>query len=374
MLNFFWYGCGAAREGRLWLERALAADLFPSKDRVRALVVYGRVLISCGLHAEGAEPARECLELARWLGDPALLAEALGGRGLNLMYTGDLPAALPLLDEAIERAAAIPDAAFPLAIATCYRGVTATADGDPVRADVLMAQSRAACRAAGDLWFLDLVLAMSIPPALMIGAVAQAAAYGRESLSGSAVLGDTLGLTVSLELLAWTAAADGDHGRAARLLGAAGQQAVANGGIPFTAGQFGAAHGQCVAAARAALGDDRFGAEFGAGAQLTLEDAIAHALGDGPAQKPQPALAALVRADELPQLTKREFEIAQLIAEGLTNKQIADQLVISRRTAEGHVEHILTKLGFTTRTQIASWLFARQTADAPGNGRRLPGQ
>ncbi|MFE3003041.1 response regulator transcription factor, partial [Nocardia sp. NPDC059246] len=55
-------------------------------------------------------------------------------------------------------------------------------------------------------------------------------------------------------------------------------------------------------------------------------------------------------------LTKRERQVADLVADGLTNKQIASRLVISQHTADGHVEHILTKLGFTSRAQIAAWI------------------
>jgi DNA-binding NarL/FixJ family response regulator len=55
-------------------------------------------------------------------------------------------------------------------------------------------------------------------------------------------------------------------------------------------------------------------------------------------------------------LTRREREIAGLLAEGLTNKEIAARLVISQRTAETHVDHILSKLGMTSRAQVASWV------------------
>jgi DNA-binding NarL/FixJ family response regulator len=54
-------------------------------------------------------------------------------------------------------------------------------------------------------------------------------------------------------------------------------------------------------------------------------------------------------------LTRREGEIAGLVARGLTNRQIAAALHISERTAENHVQHILVKLGLHTRTQIAAW-------------------
>jgi DNA-binding NarL/FixJ family response regulator len=55
-------------------------------------------------------------------------------------------------------------------------------------------------------------------------------------------------------------------------------------------------------------------------------------------------------------LTKREREIAALISQGLSNKAVAESLVISPRTVDGHVERILAKLDFTSRTQIASWV------------------
>jgi DNA-binding NarL/FixJ family response regulator len=58
-------------------------------------------------------------------------------------------------------------------------------------------------------------------------------------------------------------------------------------------------------------------------------------------------------------LTRREHQIAELIAKGLSNKDIAINLVISQRTAESHVEHILAKLGFASRVQIAAWTAQR---------------
>ncbi|UIX34744.1 LuxR C-terminal-related transcriptional regulator [Streptomyces sp. GQFP] len=54
-------------------------------------------------------------------------------------------------------------------------------------------------------------------------------------------------------------------------------------------------------------------------------------------------------------LTRREWEVAALIALGMTNRQIAERLVISRRTAEGHVGRVLAKLGFAARSQVAAW-------------------
>lgn len=61
-------------------------------------------------------------------------------------------------------------------------------------------------------------------------------------------------------------------------------------------------------------------------------------------------------------LTTRESEVAQLVARGLTNRQIAGTLVLSERTAANHVQHILTKLGLDNRTQIAAWVASRPAA------------
>src|ERR1700686_4652868 len=71
------------------------------------------------------------------------------------------------------------------------------------------------------------------------------------------------------------------------------------------------------------------------------------------------------------QLTRREKELAGLVAQGLTNGEIAARLFISERTAERHLENIRTKLGFTTRSQIAAWA---ATEEAPTAGGTLPGR
>jgi DNA-binding CsgD family transcriptional regulator len=66
------------------------------------------------------------------------------------------------------------------------------------------------------------------------------------------------------------------------------------------------------------------------------------------------------------ELSSREHEVATLVTEGLTNRQIARRLVISERTAQNHVQHILTKLGFSTRSQIAAWMSTRPSTPADG--------
>ena len=89
-------------------------------------------------------------------------------------------------------------------------------------------------------------------------------------------------------------------------------------------------------------------------------DRVARALGMTAYLRRTAALVAQLGADERGVLSPRELEVAELVAEGLTNRQIAARLVISERTAQNHVQHILTKLGFATRSQIAAWTARRQ--------------
>jgi DNA-binding CsgD family transcriptional regulator len=84
-------------------------------------------------------------------------------------------------------------------------------------------------------------------------------------------------------------------------------------------------------------------------------DHLARALGMSAYIERTGALVAHLAARRPSTLSPREAEVAKLVAEGLTNRQIAERLVISERTAQNHVQHILTKLGFTTRSQIAAW-------------------
>jgi DNA-binding NarL/FixJ family response regulator len=68
-------------------------------------------------------------------------------------------------------------------------------------------------------------------------------------------------------------------------------------------------------------------------------------------------------------LTPREREVVVLIAQGQSNRAIAEALVISEKTAERHVANILSKLGFHSRTQIATWAVAKGASSMPGGNR-----
>jgi DNA-binding NarL/FixJ family response regulator len=79
------------------------------------------------------------------------------------------------------------------------------------------------------------------------------------------------------------------------------------------------------------------------------------------------ALAAMV--DDGP-LSARELEVAALVAAGRSNKEIAAELFLSERTAQNHVQHILTKLGMSNRTQVGAWFHARRRDQNGASGQR----
>ena len=159
-----------------------------------------------------------------------------------------------------------------------------------------------------------------------------------------------------LETLAAVAAAHGDDLRAARLAGAASALLDRIGARPPTTAPMRTAIVTRWQASLSARGADRAWRE---GRAMGLGEAIAYALGD---EAPVPTIPSIQQQVPLA-LTRRQLEVARLVAEGLTNKEIAIRLFISERTAEGHVEQICNKLGFNSRVQIAAWLIRRDQSD-----------
>jgi predicted ATPase/DNA-binding CsgD family transcriptional regulator len=102
-----------------------------------------------------------------------------------------------------------------------------------------------------------------------------------------------------------------------------------------------------LAPVRAHVGPAAAGRLLAEGRRLSPEQAVGLVLANEPDEAPLPGSP--------PGLTSRETEVAALAARGLTNREIAARLFLSVRTVEAHVDHILTKLGFHTRTQLAAW-------------------
>jgi non-specific serine/threonine protein kinase len=179
-----------------------------------------------------------------------------------------------------------------------------------------------------------------------------------ESLRLRRLMDDTGGSVWSLVALSLVVAELGELERATVILGATDSMSAAAGTVPSVFPELTQAVADCERRATRSLGASRFEKARARGKGLDVAAAIAFALEEqAPAQTDQPP--------EWSALTPREREVAQLVAEGMSNRGIAAKLVISERTAEGHVEKILTKLSYTSRTQIAAWVADHQQEGSP---------
>jgi predicted ATPase/DNA-binding CsgD family transcriptional regulator len=285
---------------------------------------------------------------ARTAGDLSLLSRSLSMGSIAAHMGGDPPAATRLLEEARVVTVGVADLAAMLSLlqAQALNGLF-TGDLDAVRT----AASEAArlSREAGDLYRLEMSLMNLGSAELMAGDLDKSRPLLTESLRIADQIDDRIAQYYLLDALAYDAARSGHARLAAQLLGAADSVRTGAGAriIPTIAPVV----AQAEASARGALGAATFEAEFNAGKRLSRDAALGLALGEA-AHVAAPLADGAARGP----LAKREFEVARLIADGLSNKQIGARLFISERTVGSHVRSILNKLGFNTRAQIAGWM------------------
>jgi DNA-binding CsgD family transcriptional regulator len=230
-------------------------------------------------------------------------------------------------------------------------GSLASVSGDVGRALELAQATLVACEQFGERWWRTWVernLAVALWRAGDRNGSREAVL---RALRDCRDLNEQLCGALCLEVCAWIAAAERQYPRAAVLFGATRGVWEALSTTPFW--QLTDEDFAWERVTRLALGDAAFAAGFAEGLQLATEDALDYGLGH---VAHAPDAATNRRRGGGSSLTPRELEVAQYVAEGMNNKEIASRLVISRRTAETHVEHILAKLGFTSRAQIAAWV------------------
>jgi len=350
---FLWVACGFLSEGRMWLERLLAADPQPSAERALALGATAWVAALQGEPERGLRAAVECEELAEQLGEPVLAAYGVNMRALCAFFSNRAEEA----EELYRRARTLyveADApqSWQLLLLVQYAAMRAL-QGDVAAAGAWFQEIETACQRHEEQWILSYAVWGRGLVSFHAGELDEAEASLLQSVAMKRPFRDVLGIALALDVLAWVLAAKGDAGRAARLVGGASGLWSTFGTDLFGSDFFRARRAECEAAARAALGDAAYEEEVGRGAASPLDDTLRTLLDQEPAPPaPAPRRTASV-------LTRRESEVARLVAEGLTNQEIADRLVISTRTAEGHVENVLRKLDFRSRTQIATWFAAQ---------------
>jgi non-specific serine/threonine protein kinase len=356
-LEQHWVAWGRMSEGRHWLGRALAHPTATAVERARALRLDAWLALLQSDTTEAARLLDEAKPLADAAGDDVSRAYVLQTSGMLAMYQEDLRSAVDVLDQA---AAMFRSAGHTMGqVHTAFLlGMNLGLAGVMERATEAHQECLALTEPLGELWFRSYSLWALGLDAWRTRDQPRAAALEKDSLRMKRDLDDQVGIALCLEVLAWLATTEHDAERSPTLLGAADAiwQVV---GMSLTETPFFATYrAEGEAAARQRLSARAFEAAFRRGAQLAPTDAIALAL-----EEVVPARAKPATPEESTGLTRRELEIAELVAQGMSNKAIAGRLVISTRTVEAHVDHILTKLAFTSRSQIAAWMGER-TAEA----------
>jgi len=351
-LRYHWCAGGFLGEGRQQLERALAAAPEPTTARARALSGAAWVALLQGDYASADRRLDEADELGRQLADPVVRAYVQGLRGTSAAFQGRPHEAMVLYETsaaahtALGKASGAVLALFQLSLVQARLGLSSAAESGR-RAIALAEESGDQWGRAHALWALGV-------GAWTRGDRQACTTLIRDALELARGFHDHVAVVLMVELLAWTTAESGDHRRAARLLGAVRALCEV---IGTTLAAFGPylteGHALCEQAVVAALGQAAYAQALADGGEYDAPDrAIAYALSTdtGPAG---------VVAVQSP-LTRREREVAALVARGMSNRQIAAELVLSTRTVDSHVQNILTKLGAGRRSQIAIWWTASQ--------------
>lgn len=343
---------GALRQGRLWFDRLLARS--PSSDdlRARALRTAGWWAAMQGDVAHASQLIGQGSDIAAEVGGhtQVLLTQA---EAFVAMFSGDVDLAHDKFAEAAADFREYGDRAQEAhthalaALNECFRRDIPAALAEHEACLALTEPCGESWYRSYSLWIAGLALWAS-------GRPEEGLALEKASLELRRRTGDPLGIGTSVEAMAWMCV-DDDPERAVRLLG--GARAIWDRIETSTEAladlhEF---HLGCVTTARGRLGAAAYDAAFEQGRSSNQDAVVAEALGDerGPVRKARPAARSTKKDSPL---TPRERQIAELVASGMGNKDIATTLVISKRTAETHVEHILTKLGFNNRNQITAWV------------------
>jgi predicted ATPase/DNA-binding NarL/FixJ family response regulator len=344
-LRFHWAVGGFIPEGRAWGARVVALPGGSSLLRVSALATVAWLALLQG----------DLPEAERWLDEAEVLAVeadlsaaqllAVGVefhrlRGGHALFSGRPADAVPEFELSIRLAheSGQPQEAlfaqFQLTAALSHLG---RPDAGLTALDAVTFAD-----AVGENWMRALAEGALALAAFVEGDLVTAERRARQGIIDDRGFDDPVTECLTLELMCWIEAARQSADRAAILLGATDARWRSTGSAVTAFGpHLSAHHDRCVDTARRLLGGKAYARHFEQGARLGAREAVAFALKETPAGAGS--------------LSAREIEVAARIHQGMINRDIADELVLSVRTVDSHVQRILGKLGFTSRAQIAAW-------------------
>jgi non-specific serine/threonine protein kinase len=299
---------------------ALCRELDDMTDLGITLISVGKMAVALGKYSLARAPLEESLAITRAGGDTFRMGHALNGLGDLALCEGHLEQAHALYEESL----------------ALWRAVGAERD-------------------------IPVVLHNLAHIYLRQGAIERAYGLFRESLEAQRGGNNGEGIVQGLLGFAALAVTTGFTAESARLFGVAVASRAWNSGVLWPAKKF--EYTLFIGVARSRMSDEEFEAEQARGRAMSMEQAVEYAL-----QLPLslPAQAAATLSHELSHdLSEREREVAALIARGMSNGEIAEHLVLSKRTVEKHVANILSTLGLANRAQIVRWAIEHELAN-PG--------
>lgn len=353
-LEPYWAVTGRLGEARHWLARASAVAEADADLRVGALAMeawaatlQGDLDVSRARLGEAAT-----LLIGGGVGDAARVRVLLA-RALEAGWRGSPSEALRPSEQAVAAARSAGDRHLEAAT-LLVQGLCHCLAGDLGASGAVLQECVGLTGPTGEVHVRSWALTVLALLALQRGDADAAAGLAHEALSMTTDLGDRAATAFVLDVLAGVAAAERRRERAATLLGAADAEWRRLGADPDAVPYLSVARRRWKQYAGTDRRDTATGAAFRHGAEMSDTQVLALALESTPVDEP---------AEQVP-LTRRELEVARLVGCGLSNREVAEQLSVSRRTVESHVENALHKLGFGSRTQIAAWVVGLEARGA----------
>jgi predicted ATPase/DNA-binding CsgD family transcriptional regulator len=373
-LSRFWVQRGHLSEGRRWCDEALACGDGPPSLRAKTLAGAALIAHDQVRFPESIALFKQTVELANATGDGGSAAAALAGMAFVIAKQGDFAGADSIYEQALalareagkpwlvahvgerrgtvgwmageyEAAALSFEESLEIfddlgdrresAFLRASLGIVATARGELGEGSALIEEALPALRDSNSPRYLAQALLYAGEARLARGDLAGARAAYAEVLELLRPPGFVYGIMMAVSALGRVAAAEGRPGQAAKMFGAADAMGERIGGVAPALMR--RAHREAEADARKVLDQKLFDAAMSSGRRLTLDEAMDEA-----------ALLAVGHAAR-GELTAREVEILRLVADELTNKEIADRLFVSVRTVHAHLRSIFRKLGVTSR-------------------------
>ncbi len=360
-LDGYWQMSSTPGEGRHWLGKVLPRLGELSRGRALALIIDGYLACLQDDVPAGLAELQQGIALAEERGDDRIRTRGYLNLTMALALAGRYEEAARAGGTAYEQALAAGDTSM-LIVLDSHVGYLNMLAG---RVEEGLIRCRSGLGRlgpdSGERWQQSYLLLLEGICLFLLGDLGASAGAFRTALAMKHEIADTMGMGYALEGTAWLAAAQQRCTRAAWLLGAAEGRWQLVGGRLGRNATVEALHARAEQTVRDALGPERYRALHDQGQGYPLEEIVRLAAQDADDLPPAPDTGAPVPAfpspaPPPPALTSRELEIASLVGEGLSNRQIAERLVISKRTVDAHIEHIYGKLGVSSRVQLASWL------------------